>query len=73
MYYHPTTFRSWLRGGSIQPHWMSDGSSFWYAEGAPNDAIIYIVDPSANTKVPLFDSERVRDALTPASTPSCAA
>ncbi|MEE8607734.1 MAG: hypothetical protein V3S55_09025, partial [Nitrospiraceae bacterium] len=35
MYYR---YEEWawihLKGGSIQPHWMADGSSFWYAEGA---------------------------------------
>ena len=44
---------------------MADGSSFWYAEGAPANTVIYKVDPEANTKTPLFDTARLRQALTP--------
>ena len=43
---------------------MADGSSFWYAEGAPDDTVIYKVDPEASTKTPLFDTARLRQALT---------
>lgn len=58
-------FRSYVKGGSVQAHWMSDGSSFWYSEGAPDNTVIYKVDPKANTKVPLFDVARLRKALIP--------
>ncbi|MGH7563483.1 MAG: DPP IV N-terminal domain-containing protein [Gemmatimonadota bacterium] len=58
-------FASLVRGGSIQAHWMLDGSSFWYAEGAPDSTVIYVVDPEANTRVPLIDPERLRRALIP--------
>ena len=56
---------SLVKGGSVQPHWMQDGSSFWYAEGAPESTIIYKVDPEANTQGVLIDPERLRTALTP--------
>jgi len=65
MYYRYLEFPSLVKGGSIEPHWMADGSSFWYAEGAPANTIIWKVDPKANTKAPLFDTERLRQALTP--------
>ncbi len=65
MYYRYMEFASYVRGGSIEPHWMADGSSFWYAEGAPASIVIYKVDPRANTKTPLFDTARLRLALTP--------
>ncbi len=65
MYYRYLEFPSYVKGGSIQPHWVADGSSFWYAEGAPANTVIYKVDPEANTKTPLFDGARLRDALTP--------
>ncbi|HYO45310.1 MAG TPA: DPP IV N-terminal domain-containing protein [Gemmatimonadota bacterium] len=58
-------FASLVRGGSVQAHWMQDGSSFWYADGAPDSTIIYKVDPEANTRVPLIDPEGLRRALTP--------
>ena len=65
MYYRYLEFPSYVKGGSIEPHWMADGSSFWYAEGAPANTVIYKVDPKANTKTPLFDTGRLRKALTP--------
>lgn len=64
MYYRYLDLRSYIKGGSIEPHWMADGSSFWYAEGAPDNTVIYKVDPRANTKTPLFDTARLRKALT---------
>ncbi len=33
MYHRYMEFSSYVKGGSIEPHWMADGSSFWYAEG----------------------------------------
>jgi len=65
MYYRYLEFDSYVKGGSIEPHWMVDGSSFWYAEGAPENTVIWKVDPTANTKTPLFDTARLREALTP--------
>ena len=50
MYYRYLEFASYIKGGSIKPHWMADGSSFWYAEGAPSNTVIWKVDPNANTK-----------------------
>ena len=65
MYYRYLDFASYVKGGSITPHWMADGSSFWYAEGAPENTVIWKIDPKANTKKPLFDTARLRKALTP--------
>ena len=65
MYYRYLEFDSYVKGGSIRPHWMADGSSFWYAEGAPASTVIYKVDPVANTKKTLFDTAQLREALTP--------
>ena len=50
MYYRYLEFPSYVKGGSITPHWMADGSSFWYAEGAPENTIIYKVDSKVNAK-----------------------
>ena len=41
-------FASLVKGGSVQPHWMADGNSFWYAEGVPEATVIFKVDPIAN-------------------------
>ena len=64
MYHRYLEFASYVKGGSIEPHWMADGSSFWYAEGGPDNTVIWRVDPSANTKTPLFNTARLRQALT---------
>ena len=63
MYYRYLEFPSYVKGGSIEPHWMADGSSFWYAEGVPANTVIYKVEPRVNTKTPLFDTARLRQAL----------
>ena len=65
MYRRYLEFASYVKGGSIEPHWMADGSSFWYAEGGPANTVIWKVDPKVNTKTPLFDTARLRQALTP--------
>jgi dipeptidyl aminopeptidase/acylaminoacyl peptidase len=65
MYYRYLEFRSYVKGGSIQPHWMADGSSFWYAEGVPDSTVIYRVDPKSHTIAPFIDERRLREALTP--------
>ncbi|HUF53223.1 MAG TPA: hypothetical protein VMR52_05545 [Dehalococcoidia bacterium] len=63
MYRRYLEFASYVKGGSITPHWMADGSSFWYAEGAPTNTVIWKVDSKANTKTPLFETARLREAL----------
>ena len=65
MYYRYLEFASYVKGGNVDPHGMADGSSFWYAEGAPDNTIIWKVDPRANTKTELFNTARLRQALTP--------
>ncbi len=32
MYYRYLEFPSLVKGGSVEPHWMADGSSFWHAD-----------------------------------------
>ncbi|MEE9127876.1 MAG: DPP IV N-terminal domain-containing protein, partial [Planctomycetota bacterium] len=66
MYYRYMEFASLVKGGSIQPHWMADGSSFWYTEGGPANTVIWKVDPKEDTKNPLFDTARLRQVLTDA-------
>lgn len=56
-------FPSLVVGGSVTAHWMADGSSFWYAEGAPAETVIYRVDPDENERTELFDTARLRTAL----------
>jgi dipeptidyl-peptidase-4 len=65
MYSRYLKFGSLTKGGSVRPQWMMDGSTFWYAEGAPDNTVIWRVDPKANAKTALFDTARVRKALAP--------
>ena len=65
IYYRYLEFPSLVEGGSIRPHWLTDGSSFWYAEGDSENTVIYKVDPTGNTKIILFDTARLREMLTP--------
>ena len=59
-------FGSLIEGGRITPGWMPDGNSFWYAEGGPQHTVIHRVDPTAGTVEELFDTPRLRAALTEA-------
>ncbi len=64
MYYRYLEFASYVKGGTVEPHWMADGNIFWYAEGAPENTVIWKIDPVANTKEPMFDIAGIREALT---------
>jgi dipeptidyl aminopeptidase/acylaminoacyl peptidase len=52
-------------GGPCIVNWMDDGQSFWFVEGQPDQTVIYKADPALGTTEPLFDTERLRAALTP--------
>jgi len=63
VYHRYLDFGSLVQGGKVMPNWMPDGSSFWYADGTPNDRKILKVDPKTNNVTPLFDVARLRTAL----------
>ncbi|MFC4311921.1 prolyl oligopeptidase family serine peptidase [Steroidobacter flavus] len=50
-------------GGRVVPNWLSDGASFWYAQGGPSDTVILRVDGATGHVAPLFDVHRTRQAL----------
>ena len=56
-------FATLVKGASIEPNWLADGSSFWFAEGGPADRVIWRVDPAANTVEPLFNVPHLRFAI----------
>jgi len=62
MWYHRSSDRL-LDGGIIEPHWMADGNSFWFADGPPDSMVIHRVDPLSNRKKELFDVARLHEAL----------
>jgi dipeptidyl aminopeptidase/acylaminoacyl peptidase len=65
LYFRYWNFNVFLRGNRIEPHWMSDGNSFWYALGPTENTKIYKVDPLADTTHEFFDQERLKKALEP--------
>ena len=56
-------FRSLVKGGSVAPHWMEDGRSFWYLEGGPDSSVALRVDPAANRVDRMLDVDRVRQSV----------
>ena len=44
MYYRYLEFASLVKGGSIEPHWMADGSSFWYSEGSSPELCVKVFE-----------------------------
>src|SRR5947209_4634246 len=55
---------SLVKGGSVEPHWLADGDSFWYMEGGPENREVYRVNATAGTREPFFEVERLRQVLT---------
>src|SRR5688572_2124248 len=59
------TFDALLTGGRVYPVWLSDSVRFYYEmTGAGADrGTLYLVDPRARTRRPLFDNARVAASL----------
>ena len=59
------TFDALLVGGRVYPVWLSDSVRFYYEmTGAGADrGTLYLVDPRARTRRPLFDNARVAASL----------
>jgi dipeptidyl aminopeptidase/acylaminoacyl peptidase len=55
-------FSSLLRGGSVQPHWLADGTAFWYVDTSGEERQIWRVDAQGH-RTPFFDLPRLRTAL----------
>ncbi|MEW6072043.1 MAG: DPP IV N-terminal domain-containing protein [Planctomycetota bacterium] len=66
-YERALAFASRVEGGSVTPHWMPDGESFWYAAGGLRNREIRVVRPEAAASAPLLDVARVRAALAAAT------
>ena len=50
-----------VHGGTAEPKWMADGNTFWYADGEPDETVIFKVD--RDRKTPLLDAPRLRRSL----------
>ena len=48
----------------LEPHWTTDGASFWYRKQLPNGRSQFVqVDARTGEKTPAFDHERLADSL----------
>ena len=54
----------YVRGGTITPHWLPDGYTFWYMLGEPYETVIYQVDVRSGERTSMFDVEKVRCGIT---------
>lgn len=62
-----------LTNGGVTPHWMPDGSSFWYTTREQGNTVTYQIDPTHNTRtvlpqapqVPLRPNAQGRELLSP--------
>ena len=71
MYRRYLEFPSYVKGGTIEPNWDEDGSSFWYAESDEPGASVWRVDPERNTKTRIeAPANRSRDDPAPGGRPS---
>ena len=55
--------QSTIKGGTLAARWMADGNSFWYAEGSPDNTVIWKFDSATRTRTPLFDTPRLTTGL----------
>jgi dipeptidyl aminopeptidase/acylaminoacyl peptidase len=63
MYRRYLDFPKLIQGGTIEPQWMADGTSFWYADGPPDRPVFRWVRSGAGKPEPIFDAARLRAAL----------
>ena len=63
MYRKYLEFQSYIKGGRVEPHWLADGNSFWFAEETPNGKAFWKVEPQSNYKQRLFDTQQLLEVL----------
>ena len=56
-------FASLVQDASVEPNWLADGTSFWYAQGGPVNRVVWKVDAVAGVREALFDVPRLRSAI----------
>lgn len=52
---------------SASPHWIGDGARFWYRRETPKGHEFILVDPTEDTRQPVFDHERLARVLSDAT------
>lgn len=64
-----TAFGSLVRGGSVDPHWISNGRQFWYGKPVSTGHTFVLVDTRTGARTPFFDDERLTTLLRTVSGP----
>ena len=64
--FSPKKLEKMLFSTAVDPHWLKNTNRFWYAYETTSGKKWYIVDPVKGTKLPLFDNDKLADALTKA-------
>ena len=49
---------------SVDPHWFKTGNKFWYSYKTGEGTRWYVVDPTARTRRPLWDHDKMASQLT---------
>ncbi len=49
---------------TVDPHWFQKGNCFWYEYKTSNGKVWYVVNPTARTKQPLFDLDKLASQIT---------
>ncbi|MEO6301589.1 MAG: DPP IV N-terminal domain-containing protein [Bacteroidia bacterium] len=63
MYHNYLNLPSYISYIPLYPHWLKDGSHFWYSEVINGKNMIYVFDPFKNKKSELFDSKKFVNSL----------
>ncbi len=62
--FSPKKLEKMIFSTSVDPHWMKNGSKFWYTYETTEGKKWYIVDAVKLTKTPMFDNDKLAAALT---------
>ena len=63
IYHEHLEFASRITSAWIRPQWSDSDSTFWYADGGPEDPTVWKVDPASASRTELLDTARLRREL----------
>lgn len=62
--FSPKKLEKMIFSTSVDPHWMKNGSRFWYSYETPQGKKWVMVDPVKMTKSAIFDNDKLAASLT---------